>query len=283
MAGALMPTESVAMMSKPARDPYGLWELPIKALHEAGVNTDYVKILDGKETGKIPGFAIILVDKQGNNQIIGAPGITRDLTSADIDEAASLFQDVGANNGFLVSIGNNPTPIAKHIVEAAVRAGVRVLFDPGGADDPNMLADLLDDKIYLFKPNAHEAKALTGVKVIDLDSARRAAIKLLERGVKHVLITARASGAYLLSDGKVVHIPIPEVIHGDTQDETGCGDQVMATICASLSTGQDLQTAASQAILTGTLQFHRLGIRPVTLDEIAQFQQDYAAMGKAAA
>lgn len=271
MAGALLPAGRVAMVSKTARDPYGLWELPIKALQNSGVSSEYIKVLDTTETDKLPGFAVILVDRQGNNQIIGAPGITRDLNEADIDMANSLFQEVGANNGFLVFIGNNRIPLAKYMVQSAKNAGVRVLFDPGGADDVSALAELLDGNIYLFKPNEHEAEALTGVKVIDFESAKAAAAKLIDRGVQNVLITAGARGAYLFYDGQGIHVPAPEVEHGEIQDETGCGDQVMAALGAYMAEGKDLPTATALAILAGTLQFHRLGIQPVRPDDIASY------------
>jgi bifunctional ADP-heptose synthase (sugar kinase/adenylyltransferase) len=59
-------------------------------------------------------------------------------------------------------------------------------------------------------------------------------------------------------------------VPSSTQDETGCGDQVMAALCAFLSGGEDLQSAAAKAILAGTLQFYRTGIQPITLEDIAR-------------
>lgn len=49
MSACLLGPERVFMVGKTSRDPYGLWEVPVKALREAGVNTDQVQETD--ETG----------------------------------------------------------------------------------------------------------------------------------------------------------------------------------------------------------------------------------------
>lgn len=270
MAGALMPAGRVAMVSKTVEDEYGLWQVPVKALQDSGVNTDYVKMLKRDETDGLPGFALILVDKDGHNQIIGAPGITRELNQADVDAANELFEEAGRNNGFVAFIGNCPLQLAQSIKQKAADSGLRVLFDPGGADDLSKWVELLDGRMWLVKPNEHEAEALTGIKVTDFETAKAAAAKLHEYGVQNVLITAGVQGAYLFGDGVQEHIPIPQVKDGDVHDETGCGDQVMAAICAFLSDGEGLQSATAKAILAGTLQFHQLGIQPVSIDDIAR-------------
>ena len=269
MAGALMPAGSVAMVSKTVEDEYGLWQIPVKALHDAGVSTDYVKVLKRGQTDSLPGFALILVDKDGHNEIIGAPGITRELNQADIDTANELFEEAGRNDGYVVFIGNCPTQLAEVIKQKAMTSGLRILFDPGGASDATKLAELVDGRMWLVKPNEHEAEDLTGIKVTDFESANAAAAKLMERGVTNVLITAGMSGAYIFSEGIAEHISIPQVEDSDVHDETGCGDQVMAALCAFLSQGNDLRQAVAKSILAGTLQFHRSGIQPVSADDIA--------------
>jgi sugar/nucleoside kinase (ribokinase family) len=60
---------------------------------------------------------------------------------------------------------------------------------------------------------------------------------------------------------------------GEVCDETGCGDQTTATLCALLSQGPDMARAVRTAILAGTLQFHRRGIQPVTREELDAYLQ----------
>lgn len=44
MSARLLGPERVFMIGKPSRDPYGLWEVPVKALREAGVPPDHVVV-----------------------------------------------------------------------------------------------------------------------------------------------------------------------------------------------------------------------------------------------
>ena len=43
MAATWLGSDTVAMIGKTVRDPYGLWRVPVDALVEAGVNTDYIR------------------------------------------------------------------------------------------------------------------------------------------------------------------------------------------------------------------------------------------------
>lgn len=268
MIAHLAPAESVAMVGRTVRDPYGLWKAPLDALEKAGVNTDYVTILDYAEVSKLPGIAFIPVDEQGNNQIFVLPGISDDFSVADIDNAAPLFKEVGENNGMLVLTLECPLDTATHAVELANKHGLKVMLDPGGIEADSDLSRLIQAGIYLIKPNEHEAKMLTGVEVVDFDTAEQAAQKLHQEGIKNVLITHGAKGAYLFSEGQQAHIPIPDVEAGNEKDETGCGDQTMAALCAYLQEDRTVEEVSELAILAGTLQFHKQGVQPVTNEEI---------------
>lgn len=233
MIARLSPTDSVAMIGRTVKDPYGLWQAPIDALHKVGVNTDYVNILDYTEVQKLPGIALIPVDVRGNNQIFVLPGISNDFSVGDIDNATELFEQVKKNNGMLVLTLECPLPTVIHAVQLANTHGLKVMFDPGGIERNSDITKLIKAGIYLIKPNEHEAKILTGVDVTDFKTAKQAAKKLHEQGIENVLITAGVNGAYLFTKETEKHIPIPKVATtSNEKDETGCGDQTMAALCA---------------------------------------------------
>ncbi|HJQ08407.1 MAG TPA: PfkB family carbohydrate kinase [Candidatus Saccharimonadales bacterium] len=269
MIAHLAPAGSVAMVGRTVRDPYGLWQQPMDALRESGVNTDYVHVLDFNEAKKLPGIALIPVDEQGNNQIFVLPGISDDFSVQDVDSATPLFETAGKNQGALVLTLECPLQTAIHAVKKADEHGLKVLFDPGGIEPNDNVNELLQAGIYLIKPNEHEAKILTGVDVLDFESAQKAAKKLQETGIKHVLITVGGNGAYLFNETAQQHLKSQlSQINGD-KDETGCGDQTMAALCAFIQEGKSFEEAAQLAVLAGTLQFHKLGIQPVTKEEIS--------------
>lgn len=109
---------------------------------------------------------------------------------------------------------------------------------------------------------------LTDITVTDFRSAQQASKIFMDMGVENVLITVGANGAYLFAPDKQIHIPIFKIPEGVVKDETGCGDQTMATLCACLQDGKSLEEAAEIAILAGTLQFHKQGIQPVSKLEL---------------
>jgi ribokinase len=194
--------------------------------------------------------------------------VSDDFSTADIDAATELFKAVAANNGTLVLTLECPLETATYAVRQANEHGLKVMFDPGGIETDTDLSELIATGIYLIKPNEHEAKILTGIEVTDFDTAKQAAEKLHKQGVAVVLITAGVNGAYLFSKETQTHIPIPDVTAGNEKDETGCGDQTMAALCALLQDGKPVKEAAELAVLAGTLQFHRTGIQPVKKTEL---------------
>lgn len=263
MLANLSEKDSVAMVGRTVKDPYGLWRQPMEGLAAAGVNTDYVNVLDYEVVKKLPGIALIPVDQQGNNQIFVLPGISDDFSTDDIDASNELFQSVAANNGILVLTLECPLETATHAVKLANKHGLKVMFDPGGIEAETDVSGLVSAGIYLIKPNEHEAKILTGIEVTDFDTAKQAAEKLHEQGISIVLITAGKSGAYLFGDNVQTHLSVPDVADSGEKDETGCGDQTMAALCALLQDGKTIEEASELAVLAGTLQFHRSGIKPV--------------------
>ena len=268
MAGTLTSKGSVAMIAKTSRDDYGLWKVPVDALQQSNVDTTYV-VVDGKAP-EMPGIALILVDVHGANEIVGSQGITKKFAPEDVAAAKKLFARSGVD-GFLVFTGNCPLPTARRAIQLANEHGLKVLFDPGGADNVAGCKPILKG-LYLVKPNEHEAYEITGIRVTNFASAKRAADAMKKLGAQNVLITAGADGAYLFAGAIEQHLSVMDVTKTDTRDETGCGDQTMATLAASLKEGKSLEAACAVAVLSGTLQFYKAGIVPVTKEEIDGYQ-----------
>ena len=266
MAAVYLGKDRVFLIGRSCRDPFGLWKVPLASLEEAGVDTTYIKIVDFETSGgKYPGLALIPVDRRGRNQIYVLPGVNEDFSSQDVDEAEKVFQNPLLDKLMILAL-EIPLATAKHCVEKAARSGIDVIFDPGGIE--SSLEDEFFKNIFLIKPNAHEAEVLTNVPISGFDSAEKAARKLLEKGVRNVLITHGANGAYLFGFRQRRHIPVPEVVDKGVFDETGCGDQVTAIVAACLADGKSLNEAASAAVRAGTLQFHREGVQPITRAEL---------------
>lgn len=272
MIATLSAKKNVAMVGKTSKDPYGLWKLPVESLEQAGVNTDYIKIVSFEESKQFPGIALIPVDKDGKNQIYVLPGITNNFLPQDIDNTHELFEVVAENKGMLVLTLELPYKTAVHAIKLANDLGIKVLFDPGGIDEEQDYKELLAQDVYLVKPNEHEAKTLTGVEVNDFASAKTAAEKLLKHKVQNVFITVGSQGGYFFNKSVEKHISVPDIrIDTEDKDETGCGDQTMAAFVTALEEGKEPIQAAEMAVLAGTIQFFNSGVKPVTQEEINEY------------
>jgi ribokinase len=267
MAAQFLGKSRVAMIGITVRDPYGFWRVPLKALKKAGVNTDNVKIdTFNKRNPQFPGVALIPVDRNGNNQIYVLPGINEKLSKEHIERAQKLFKN--SKERVLILSMEIPQDAALCAIAMAYENNIKIILDPGGINSRDEIDDLIDEKIFLLKPNEHEARIITGGSIQDFSSANKAARRILRRGVQNVLITHGDRGAYLFNNSVEEHIPVPRIPEGSIRDETGCGDQTTATLAALLTEGYDLITASRFAVKAGTLQYHRVGIQPVQRGEI---------------
>src|SRR5690606_9616755 len=121
--------------------------------------------------------------------------------------------------------------VVRHAVTVASDAGVKVVLDPGR---PQAIPDDLCPRFWAVKPNATEATALTGIRVTDAATARRAARALLERGVGAAAVQAGDSGNLLYWRDGELFLPHFDV---DTVDATGAGDAFAAALAVGVAEG----------------------------------------------
>ncbi|OSA98274.1 UNVERIFIED_ORG: carbohydrate kinase [Clostridium botulinum] len=103
---------------------------------------------------------------------------------------------------------------------------VPIFVDPVSIAKVNRFENILD-KIDTFKPNALEASALSGIKIIDIESAKEAAKVLHKKGVKNVFISLGENGILCSREGEIDCIPIYPT---RVVSVNGAGDCNMATI-----------------------------------------------------
>lgn len=201
-------------------------------------------------SSQIPtGVALVQVTKAGEKQIMVAPGANHALSVDDITEMLPMLQ----STRMVVTQLEIPQATVDATVRQAHHAGVRVLLDPAPArTTPDDMVRLID----VVKPNAGEAKALTGVTVTDQASARVAAQKLLDKGIKTVAIQAGEQGNLLVwADGEQ-WLPRIDV---DSVDATGAGDAFAAALAVALAEGRSLTEAGPFANAAAALTTTKIG------------------------
>jgi pseudouridine kinase len=143
-------------------------------------------------------------------------------------------------NGAALVVADTNLPAAS-LTFLAERLRVPLFVDPVSAAKAEKLAGLLP-RLHTLKPNAVEAELLSGVPVVDRNSARRAARRLIDLGVKRVFLSLGKEGFLAAAEDETVWQPAPEAKVVST---TGAGDALMAAIAWAYLRGENLTRTAA--------------------------------------
>lgn len=234
---------NVTFVTKIGNDMFGSEAVGLFA--SENIDTRYII----KDPDNPSGVALIIVDENGENSIVVAPGSNSHLTAYDIEE--EVFETV-LSDIFIMQL-EIPIGTVEFIAQKTSGKGNRVILNPAPA---RQLSDDLLSCLFLITPNETEAEQISGIRVIDLSTAEKAATIIRKKGVKNVIITMGASGAYLQSDGisKMIH-----VVPVKATDTTAAGDVFNGAIAVAMSEGMDLENAVLFANKAASISVTRMG------------------------
>lgn len=210
-----------------------------------GINTRFV-FSDKKNPS---GVALITVDEKGENCIVVAPGANNNLMPTDVDQAREEI----LKSGIVLMQLEIPPETVVHAAEIASAAGKKVILNPAPARE---LPDDLFEKLYALTPNETEAGILTGIKVTDTDSAKKAAQILVSRGVQIVIITLGGKGAFYFDGHTHGIISVPKV---NAIDTTAAGDIFNGALAVAFAEGLEIEKAVDMANKAAAISVTRLG------------------------
>lgn len=195
------------------------------------------------------GVALITVDAKGENCIVVAPGANNALTCADVD---AVRDEIAAADYLLLQL-EIPMEVVEHAAEVAVANGTKVILNPAPAAE---LSKTLIESLYLITPNRTECQLLSGVAIANEADAEAAAGKLMEMGVKNVIVTLGSKGSLVrTAEGCTV----VEACRVESVDTTAAGDVFNGALCVALSEGKDLVEAARFASRASAISVTRMG------------------------
>lgn len=201
------------------------------------------------EKGTPSGVALITVDARGENCIVVAPGANNALTCADVD---AVRDEIAAADYLLLQL-EIPMEVVEHAAEVAVANGTKVILNPAPAAE---LSKTLIESLYLITPNRTECQLLSGVAIANEADAGAAAGKLMEMGVKNVIVTLGSKGSLVrTAEGCTV----VEACRVKSVDTTAAGDVFNGALCVALSEGKDLVEAARFASRASAISVTRMG------------------------
>ncbi len=232
----------VLFVAKVGNDIFG--RQSIDGFKKENVNTDFV-LIDEKNPS---GTALIMVNEEGENCIVVAPGANANLLPTDIEQVKEI------NEAEIILMQLEIPMITIASVSKKAKAILqKVIVNPAPAQN---LSDEILNGLFLITPNETEATFLTGIKVYDEITASQAAEIFLRKGVQNVIITLGKQGAYFQNNTQSFKINAPVV---QAIDSTAAGDTFSGALVVALTEGLDWENAVKFAVEAASISVTRMG------------------------
>jgi ribokinase len=217
-----------------------------------GYRLDHINTEDIKVCKDIPsGVAMITVSHGGENAITVAPGANSHLEPDDLEETEEAFDEAEL---MLVQL-EIPVETVSKAIELCNEFNTRVILNPAPATTlPVKLLAGTD----ILTPNETEAEILTGIVICNESDAVKAADHLHQLGVKTVIITLGAGGAYLSDPASGVRKMVPG-FKVTPVDSTAAGDVFNGQLAVALTEGKSLEDAVVIAHAAAALSVQKMG------------------------
>lgn len=195
------------------------------------------------------GIAQIFVSAKGENSIAVAPGANMNLLPSDIQPFENLIKTAKV---VLMQL-EIPLETVAFITNLAADNNVKVILNPAPAQE--LGSDLLQ-KLWLLTPNESEAELLTGIKVVDLESAQQAGAFLLQQGVQNALITLGENGSLLCNENGAKHF---KAFKANAVDTTAAGDVFNGALAVAITQNKSFEEAIPFGSAAAAISVSRKG------------------------
>lgn len=217
----------------------------------AGIQAD----LKTFQAHRVYGQAVVsLLTVQNSLGVSRVESLSGDLIAAQLESVLTDMPPQAIKTGALGSLES-----LRAVANTLATGRAPLVVDPilrASSGEPfareSLVRGFLDHLVplaHLLTPNAIEAEALTGIAVVDLESAERAARSLLSLGAQNVLVKGghlpgEPVDLLVCGDGQQVVLPAKRV---PTPHTHGTGCTYSAAITARLARGEPLARAVEHA------------------------------------
>ena len=234
----------VNFISKIGKDSYG--ELALNTLKKNNINIENIIQDEKLQTG----VAGILVDKNSGknaiNVIVGAPS---SLKVSEIEKQINLIK---SSKIFLTQL-EVPKDVTLHCLKIAKENGCITILNPAPASE---ISNEFYNHIDYFTPNETEAEFYTGIKITNEKEAKQAAEKLLNLGIKKIIITLGEKGLFYTDGKEEIYLKASSVKAIDT---TGAGDAFNGGLAFGLSKDKPINECLELANKVAGISTTKLG------------------------
>jgi len=220
-----------------------LSKVVIDGLKQEKINTDYLRIANGKKTGS----ALIFINKNFKNHISVSPESNLLFNNNELNIFKKLIKE------FSVLLLQQEIPIDMNIelLKIANESGIKTIYDPGPPIKHNNF-DFFKFVDFLT-PNKHEAEFILGKKIdgFELEAAK----ELKKIGSKHVIITLGSEGLVYSGDFDQIFKPIK----ANAVDPVGSGDCFNGALASMINKGENILNSINFAQKAASLSTTKKG------------------------
>ena len=237
----------VTMVGKLGDDAFG--RAMLAALQENQVDCSYMLSSPDVSTG----VGNPQVDAQGHNRIVVVPGANMDFRPQELERLRPVVE---ASDVVVLQL-EIPLETVYAAIDMAHECSTCVVLNPAPA---TVLQPDIAGKVDWLIPNEHEAEVLTGIPIVDMDSAWKAAECLAATGYRNAVITLGHHGAIGYNDsGWKAFVPAYCV---DAVDTVAAGDSYIGAFSYGLASGWSPERAMQYASATAAVTVTRAGAIP---------------------
>ncbi len=234
----------VNFISKIGKDAYG--QLAINTLNKNNIDTSTIIQSPDHQTG----VAGIMIDKKtGKNAINVITGAPSTLTIDDLNKNIDMIK----NSKIFLTQLEIPKDVTLYSLKKAKENKVLTILNPAPASE---ISREFYNYIDYFTPNETEAEFYTGIKISSEKDAKKASIKLLNLGLKKIIITLGEKGLFYSDGNEDIYLKATPVKAIDT---TGAGDAFNGGLAYALSQNKSLKDALNLANQVAGLSTLKLG------------------------
>ncbi|BDP99060.1 ribokinase [Enterococcus faecium] len=233
----------------------------LQNLENKGILTSYILQTNKAGTGTF----VAIVDNSGENTMVGTMGANETLLKEDIRE---VFSDIEAKV-LLLQMETSRESIIE-TMKIAKEKNMYTILDPAPAD--GYFEEALK-YASLVTPNQQETDKITGIKVVDEETAFEAAKKIHAMGVPDVIIKMGNKGSLVYKNGEKVLVDSIKVKAVDT---VGAGDTFAGALAATLVDTDNLVEAVRFANIAAGIKVSRFGGQEAipTKEEVMEYQKE---------
>ena len=206
-------------------------QLYLETFRKNGFDLDFIKVIKSRQNG----IAVVNIDKDGRNTIVVYPGTSTALTPQIVMDNLDIILD----HDMIMTQLEIPVETVELLAQKITENNIFIL-NPSPVNKDYDYSRILK-KVDILIPNEIELAQLSGVKVDAQEQVKEAASKIMDSGVKNLIVTLGKNGAM------VINKDISEYI-GPTEhkaiDSAGAGDAFAGAFMYKFALTEDLVKSA---------------------------------------